>query len=137
MGARVAAMTRTLAAMFAAATLALTPLSAARAQPAVADLETAVTCAVVFGIIASEQQRGVAGADRFPPLAERGKEFFVQVGARLIDERQFGRDQARSHFQSRAVALQDDLAAAPDPRARLDELAAPCMALLGAAIPAR
>lgn len=136
MGARLAFMTRTLAAMLTAALVAV-PLSAARAQPTVADLDTSVNCAVVFGVIASEQQRGAPGADRFPPLAERGKEFFVQVGARLIDEQRLTRDQARARFEARAMTVQGDLAAAPDPAARLREIAVPCLTLLDAAIPAR
>lgn len=130
-------MIRTLCAIAAAAVIAAAPLSAVHAEPALVDLDTAVNCAVVFGIIASEQQRGAPGADAYPPLAERGKEFFVQVGARLIDEK--GLDQAgvRGYFQAKAVSLQNDLANALDPQQRLTALAAPCLALLDATIPAR
>lgn len=135
MVARVAAMTRTLPILLTAAAMAAAPISPAYAQPVPVDLDTAVTCAVVFGIIASEQQRGVPGADRYPPLAGRGKEFFVQIGARLIDERHLERDQARGQFEARANSLQADLAAAPDPKARLGELASPCLVLLDATIP--
>ncbi|WP_374528930.1 hypothetical protein [Novosphingobium sp.] len=130
-------MIRTLCAIAAAAVIAAAPLSAVHAEPAVVDLDTAVNCAVVFGIIASEQQRGAPGADAYPPLAERGKEFFVQVGARLIDEQHLNQDQAREYFQSRAKSLQNELASASDPKQRLDALAGPCINLLDAAIPAR
>jgi hypothetical protein len=104
----------------------------ATAQEAVADLETSVHCAAVFGVIAGDQQRGALPADAYPQLGTRGREFFVQIGARLIDELQLTREQARARFASEVAAVRTASAANP---AALQEIARPCLALLDAALP--
>jgi hypothetical protein len=120
-----------------ALTSAALPLAAA-AQPVVVDLDTAVRCSAAFGIVASEQQRGVGTAKSdFPPLGERGREFFVQTGARLMDERGQSRGQVQQLLKSVVEQLQSSAAAARDPAAFRRELMTPCLALLDAALPNR
>ena len=47
---------------------------------------TALRCGVGFAIVAQGQAEGDARAAAFPPLASRGREFFVRATARLMDE---------------------------------------------------
>lgn len=77
-----------------AALLSLTP-AALQAQgdgvkqpPAQPNLEqaTLLRCSAAFAIVASDQARGDKAALTYPPLAERGKEYFVRSSARLMDE---------------------------------------------------
>ncbi len=43
-------------------------------------------CSAAFALVANRQQSGEQWALAFPPLATRGREFFVQSGALLLDE---------------------------------------------------
>lgn len=43
-------------------------------------------CSAAFALVANRQQAGEAWALDYPPLAERGQEFFVRGTARLADE---------------------------------------------------
>ena len=104
----------------------------ATAQEAVAELDTSVHCAAVFGVIAMDQQRGALSADAYPDLRLRAREFFVQIGARLIDELQLTREQVRDRFASEVTAIRTASAANP---AALQDMARPCLALLDAALP--
>jgi hypothetical protein len=119
------------------AALVLSPTASAQSQGPVVDLDTALRCSALFGIIASEQQRGVASslAD-YPPLARRGREFFVQTWARLMDEQQLTREQAQQRYRSEVAKLQAEVVAAPDPGIRTRAIAGPCLTLLDATLPA-
>jgi hypothetical protein len=108
---------------------------AAFADEPVADLDTAVQCAVLFGIVAGEQQRGTPQAGEYPPLAERGREFFVQTGARLIDERALSREQAGARIRSELDRLSGALTASPDRAATTRGLMGPCLVLLDSTVP--
>ena len=120
------------------ASLVMSPVAAAQTQSPVVDLDTALRCSALFGIIAAEQQRGVASslAD-YPPLGQRGREFFVQTGARLMDAQKLTRDQAQQRFKSEVEKLQAEVIAAADPGARARTIAAPCLALLDATVPSK
>lgn len=45
-------------------------------------------CSAAFALVANRQIRGEEWALAYPPLAEQGREFFVQATSRLIDELQ-------------------------------------------------
>ncbi|MDP3908497.1 hypothetical protein [Novosphingobium sp.] len=116
------------------------PANSAAPAPAVvplAELSAAVRCSALFGIVAGEQARGVADAQRFPPLAERGREFFVITGARLMDAEGLDRAAMQSRMQAEVARIQAESAAAPDARGFVDAAMQPCVALLNATIPAR
>jgi hypothetical protein len=73
--------------------LALASQPADDAQPAIGDLprlslaqSTALRCGVVFATAARMQADGDPAAAAWPPLASRGKEYFVRVFARLMDD---------------------------------------------------
>jgi hypothetical protein len=116
--------------------LVLVPLVPAAAKTVVVDLPTALRCSAAFGIIASEQQRGVASAKAdYPPLDKRGREFFVQTGARLIDEGKLTREQASARFRVEIEKLQSEVVAASDPAVAVRAIMTPCLLLLDATVP--
>ncbi len=124
--------------IFAALLLALpVPALAQPAQdaPAAPNLDLQVRCAALFALVAGEQQRKVLGADRFPPLGERGKAFFVATGVRLIEERGLPREAIRPLFSNEVGALQAEFAKAPDPAAHADAQMALCLPLLPPVLP--
>ncbi len=122
-------MTRTIIAALLLALPASAPAVAAPA-PAAPNLDLQVRCAALFALVAGEQDRKVPGADRFPPLNERGKAFFVATGVRLIDERGLTREAIAPLFRQEIGALQIEFAAAPDPAAHADAQMALCLPLL-------
>lgn len=130
-------MIRTIPLFAAAASLALVSAVPARAQANVVELDTAVRCSALFAIIASGQDKGNAAARLLPPMEPRGKEVFVQTAARLMDEGHLDRDQTAARFKAEVTSLSGDIAAAPAPAARMQALAAPCLPLLDAVMPAK
>ncbi len=107
----------------------------AAAQETLADLDTSVRCAALFGFVAGGQERGLAVATEFPPLAQRGREFFVQTGARLIDERGLTREQIEQRFRAATTQMFAEQRAAPDSIVVLRSQMAPCLILLDATVP--
>ena len=99
------------------------------------ELPAAVRCAALFGIVASEQARGVADAQRFPPLAQRGREFFVQTGARLMDAEGLDRAAVQARMQAEVERIQAESSAASDARAFVDSAMQPCLILLDQTVP--
>lgn len=118
------------------AALLLTLPAPALADVAKPDLDLQVRCAALFALVAGDQARKAPGADRFPPLGERGKAFFVATGVRLIDERGLAREALEPLFRKEIAELQADLVATPDPAAGMDAQMALCLPLLPPALPA-
>ncbi|MGH6785527.1 MAG: hypothetical protein ACREBO_01750 [Novosphingobium sp.] len=107
-----------------------------RAETPIADLKVSLRCAAAFGIVANEQQRGIAAARAdYPPLGARGREFFVQVGARLMDEEKLDRPAMQARFKAEVEALQAESMSAADPRASVAAIMGPCLKLLDASVP--
>lgn len=105
------------------------PLSAQTAAPPLPpELQTGLRCAALFSIVAADQARNAPGAIGWPPLAQRGREFFVQVSARAMDAGKLDRPALQALIQGEVAALR-----AKDSRAVLK---APCLAMLDANIPA-
>ncbi|TIX49517.1 hypothetical protein [Alteraurantiacibacter aquimixticola] len=71
-----------------AALLLATPLSAQDAPAPELSLEQRMLlrCSATFAMVAHGQETGNAEALQYPPLAESGREFFVQASARVMDE---------------------------------------------------
>lgn len=69
---------------------------------------TALRCGVVFALGARKQQDGDPVAARWPALEERGKEFFVRVTARLIDETGASRDALSAIAMREVPSLQTE-----------------------------
>lgn len=65
--------------------LAQTDAPAAAQGALTLEHRTALRCAAAFAITANLQQQGEASGD-YPPMAERGREFFVRSAARVMDD---------------------------------------------------
>jgi hypothetical protein len=105
------------------------PLSAQAAAPSLPpELQTGLRCAALFSIVAADQVRGAPGASAWPPLAQRGREFFVRVSARAMDAGKLDRPGLQTLMQGEVQAM----------RANRDRAAlqGPCLALLDAVVPA-
>jgi hypothetical protein len=117
-----------------AAVLAALPIFAA-AQPAKPALDAQVHCAVVFGLVAREQNNRRPGASRFPAMDEPGKAFFVATGMRVLDEGKVTIDQIEPYFIARVAEVDDTIAASPDPAKALDAEYAKCVPLFAQVVP--
>ena len=113
------------------------PAAAPAADPA-SGLATAtrgdLTCAAAFAIAASEQQRGVVSALGLPPLAVRGKEFFVRTGAKAMDEAGLGREAVRALFEGEVARLQAQARDGGSPDAALAAVMPQCLVRLDAVV---
>ena len=110
--------------------LAATTPTAATPPPQV---EQQVRCSIVFALVAQQQARKTPGADRFAPMAEPGKAFFVATGLRVIEQQVVTQAALQDYYITRVAKVQADLAAAPQPAAALDREMAQCLPLLAAA----
>lgn len=99
------------------------------------DLDQQVHCAVVFGIVAGQQQGGRPGADRFPAMNEPGKAFFVATGTRLIEERKMPLEQMEPYFIARVREVQSAIAQSPNPAKALEAEYAKCLPLFALVAP--
>ena len=102
-------MKHALAPVAALAALVALPSSAqdAAAPPAQLSLEqrTGLRCAAAFALLAQAQARGDAEALSLPPLAQRGREFFVRFSAQLMDDRGLTREAVAGLIGDEARAL--------------------------------
>lgn len=89
-------------------------------------------CSATFAIVAGEQQRGVASAAAYPPLGERGREYFVRASARLMDELELTREQVEASLRTEVEDLGKASGEAADPAAYLDSVMRPCLSALEA-----
>ena len=117
-----------LAALLAAPAAAQKPAS----SPMTLEQTMLLRCSAAFAVVAGEQERGVASARTYPPLAERGTEFFVRAGAQLMDERHMSREEIEAAVRAEAERLQSESAAAGDRAGFVDGVMQPCLAALEA-----
>lgn len=85
---------------------------------------TSLRCAGALAVTAAKQQNGDADALRYPMLGDRGREFFVQTMARLMDEAKLTRPALRWYLVKEAEALKEP--------GRLDQVMPACLMLLDA-----
>lgn len=124
-------------ALSAALLLSSTPSLAATAPAAATpppqpQVEQQVRCSIVFALVAQQQARKTPGADRFAPMAEPGRAFFVATGLRVIEQQVITQAALQEFYITRVAKVQADLAAAPQPAAALDREMAQCLPLLAA-----
>ena len=115
-----------------AAAVLAAPATAQEAPRFTLEQRMQLRCSAVFAVVAGEQHRGVAWAAAYPPLAERGREYFARTGARLMDDLKISREQAEASIRSAAEAVQKEANAAPDRAAYIDSLMQPCLSALEA-----
>jgi hypothetical protein len=107
------------------------------ARPDQLNLESqvALRCSAAFGIVASEQARGDAKALALPPLAARGKEFFVRSGAFIMQQASLDEDQYRALVSEEVAVLKREAAQSGDPAAHMAGVVNSCLPLLDAELP--
>jgi hypothetical protein len=78
-------MTRLLALL---AALLTAPAAAQPVPPPQLSLEhrMLLRCSAAFALVAHRQETGDASVQQYPPLKQRGSEFFVRASARVMDE---------------------------------------------------
>jgi hypothetical protein len=119
------------------APIALLLLAAAPAQdgasPALGpDQAMLLRCSAAFALVAGDQARGDPLTAGYPPMAARGKEFFVRASAELMDDADLTREQVQALVQQQVDQLQRGSAGAKDRRAWLDQVMQPCLETLAA-----
>lgn len=97
--------------------------------------ETSLRCSAAFGLIAYDQKRGAPGADAFPPLGTRGREFFVRTTARLMDETGASRETVQALLKVRVDELQKGAIEAANPAEFVGRTVRACLPLLDAEVP--
>jgi hypothetical protein len=118
------------------ATTAASAQAPAAAPPLSPELQLGLRCAALFSIIAGEQARQAPGAADWPPLAERGREFFVRVAAQAMDAGKLDRAGITALIRAEAVSLEDRAAAERNPATSAAAIKVPCLTMLEAVVPA-
>lgn len=99
--------------LLAALTLAATPATpAAATPPSLTPQAAALRCGVVFAMGAKIQADGKPLAANWPPLDQRGREFFVRTAARIMEETGASRDAIQALAAAQLTSLRDDGAVA-------------------------
>ncbi len=96
----------------------------------IADSRLDLRCSAAFAIVATAQADGDA-LRGWPPLAQRGKQFFANAGESMVAKTGLTREAVRDLIAADVRALQT----AKDPDAALTDLAKPCLARLDASVP--
>ena len=106
---------------------------AAQPLPALSlEQQMLLRCSAAFAIVANEQERGVHSQNTYPPLQQRGREFFVRSGVRLMDELDLSREQVQALVKAEVERLQGASMESDDPAAYVDSVMRPCLAFLDA-----
>lgn len=93
---------------------------------------TLLRCSAAFAIIASDQALGDETALAYPPLGERGKEYFVRSSARLMDELGLTRESLQDLLTAEVVRLREPSGAADRSGPMVDAVMQPCLLSLEA-----
>jgi hypothetical protein len=116
--------------------LALGATSAASQEPAAPDLDLEqkmlLRCSAVFALVAFDQRRGAPIETDYPPIEDRGREFFVQAGAVLMDELELDRESLTILMRGEVDDLSRAAMSAEDPAAYVDGVMQPCLIALEA-----
>lgn len=71
------------------------------------DQRMLLRCSAAFALVANRQHGGQGWALEYPPLEERGREFFVVASARVIDQAQLTDEQIEALLRAEAAELLD------------------------------
>ena len=89
-----------------------------------AEQQGALRCSAAFALVAERQRQGDEAALAYPALGERGREFFVQAGARMMDDAGLTRETITQRMRAQAGMILEE--------GSLDDLMPPCLMLLEA-----
>ena len=92
-------------------------------------------CATVFAIVAQGQDEGLPSALEYPAMEKRGKEYFTQLGQRIVEETGQPREAVRQEFIAVAQNIQQEAQESGDPDGVSAKYMGQCLPLLDAAIP--
>lgn len=81
-------------------------------------------CSAAFALVAAEQQRAPGGVTAFPPLGQRGREYFVRAVAQVMDDTGLPRQDVVAELEREARDLSAD--------GRLDQVMPACLLALDA-----
>jgi len=123
--------------IFSLLTLALAQPVASQPEPLNVNQQQALSCVAVLAIVASEQERGVAGALDYPLLSERGATYAGLVGEQIMEESGRNREQVRDAMIAAVAERQAVAQEAADPDQAVSGEMAICLPLLDAAVPPR
>lgn len=121
------------AAQAAASTTPASPAPSAPAGPApdfsklTEEHKAALRCAAAFAVVATEQARGEKEAIAYPPLAYRGKEYFVRISAQVMEQAGLSRETVKGLLVQDVSEMQQQAAAYPEPAAELRLVMRPCL----------
>ncbi len=62
-------------------------------------------CSAAFALVAHRQETGDASVQQYPPLKDRGSEYFVRASARVMDEARLDRAAVSQALEAEAHAL--------------------------------
>jgi hypothetical protein len=92
--------------------------------PLPANQQGAIRCSAAFALIAERQRLGDEAALQYPPLGERGREFFVRASAQVMDESKLDREAIAAQLNAQAVSIIEE--------GSLEQIMPPCLMLLEA-----
>ncbi|MEO6040922.1 MAG: hypothetical protein ABIP41_03400 [Croceibacterium sp.] len=116
----------------AAAVLVASPAAAQTPAPLTLEQTMLLRCSAAFAIGAAAQQRGDLASAGYPPLAQRGREYFVRASARLMDELKLTREEIAARLRGEVAAQQQAAAGVASPKAYADSVMQPCLVALEA-----
>ena len=90
------------------AAIAMAPVVASAQADLSLEQRMGLRCSAAFAIVAHGQSAGNEKTQQYPPLAERGREYFVRVMAQLMDDRGLTREQIAAIVESEAQSLLDN-----------------------------
>ncbi len=122
--------------ILAAAALVATPTFGKPLKLPSPDLQFALHCSAAFALAERDQRSGAPGATDYPPMAVRGRDFFVDTGLRLAKELELDQDELQFKLRSEVGLLKTQLDDTTDRRAAFFKVMQPCITLLDATIPA-
>jgi hypothetical protein len=90
-----------------AACILAAPATAQVAPPRELSLEhrMMLRCSAAFALVANRQEAGDAAAQQYPPLKQRGGEYFVRASAKVMDEAGLDRPAITAALHAEALAL--------------------------------
>ncbi|MFC4294105.1 hypothetical protein ACFO0A_03425 [Novosphingobium tardum] len=90
------------------------PVAAQTPSGLSAQTRSDLACAASFAIVATEQAHGGKALASYPPMAVRGREFFVRTGAHAMDEAGLTREAVKALLEAEVARLQGEAASHPD-----------------------
>jgi hypothetical protein len=106
--------------------------SAAQAPKLNIEQQTLLRCSAMFALVAGEQAKGDKAALGYPPLKERGAEYFIRTAAKLTDELGVPRETVMGLLSREAGRVQAERSNAANRAEITDRIMKSCLLSLSA-----